>query len=243
MHNLALVVDEVLQRQRRADHLTTGAEVVELTARQGQYGHAELSQFRVVDERVGAQRTAELAIEVVLAIAAFLHQQLHSPIGEQPHADVGQVVVVALQLIQRLDAGFLQHLFQHVGRLAATDEDAVVRGTRGVEPQSVAHHVGLGNGLQLSRGPYVDVAADHHRVDALRSHRHQPFVERQLQVKQRLVNALPALPAEHGYGHEHLSLYGIAWQAPALSASMYEDAFLLRQPLLIKFTFPFSLFP
>ena len=65
VHNLALVADEVLNGERRRDHLATSAEVVELAARQGQDGDAQRAQLGVVDGRVGAQGAAELAVEVV----------------------------------------------------------------------------------------------------------------------------------------------------------------------------------
>ena len=65
VHYLALVVDYVLYGQHRRNHLAARAEMVELAAWQWQHGHAERAQLGVVDDGVGAERAAELAVEVV----------------------------------------------------------------------------------------------------------------------------------------------------------------------------------
>ena len=149
--------------------------------------------------------------------------------------------MLLLQLAQRLHRRFLQHLLQHGGGLSVTDEDAVILGRRGGQPQPVAHHVGLRHGLQRLGGADIDVAADHHRMDIAGGHSHQPLVERQLQVEQRLTEPLPPLPAEHRDRHQYLARYSIRWQSATLSAGMNEDALFLAKPLG-KFTLNSSLF-
>ena len=161
----------------------------------------------------------------------LLHQQLDGAVAEHPDADVGQVVVVLLQLVERLHRRLLEHLLQHGGCLAATDEDAVVLGHRGGQPETVADDVGIGHRLQGLGGTDEDIAADHHRVDIVGRHRHELTVEGQLQVEQRLVEPLAALPAEDGHGHQDLAADGIRRQPAALSAGMDEDAFVGRQPV------------
>ncbi len=60
VHDLALVVDNVLHGEGRADHLASGAVVVELSARQGDYGYLELAQFRIGYTGIGAQGASEV---------------------------------------------------------------------------------------------------------------------------------------------------------------------------------------
>ena len=66
VHDLTLVVHQILDGQRRGDHLARGAEVVELTTCQWHDGHTELPQLLVDDQRVCAQCASELGIQVVL---------------------------------------------------------------------------------------------------------------------------------------------------------------------------------
>ena len=68
---------------------------------------------------------------------------MHGPVAEQPHADVGEIEVVALQLLQSVGAGLLQHLLQHLWRVPVGDEHPMIAGHAGIEPQPVAHHIGL----------------------------------------------------------------------------------------------------
>ena len=139
--------------------------------------------------------------------------------------------MVALQLFQGLNRRLLEHLLQHRWRLTTADEDAVVGGRRSRQPQTVADDVGIRDRLQGLRGADEDITADHHGMDIVGSHRHQPTVEGQLQVEQRLVETLATLPTEYGHRHEYFSLHGIGRQPTALSAGMYKDALVLCQPL------------
>ena len=74
MHDLALIVHKVLQTHRRGNHLSRGAEVIELTTSQRQDGHRELTELRIVDRRLSAKATAELGIEVVFLKASRARQ-------------------------------------------------------------------------------------------------------------------------------------------------------------------------
>ena len=249
VHDVALVVDDILNSQRRGNHLARGSEMVELATRQRHDGYRQRLQLRVVDGRLSAQGAAEIGVQVIFADASPPsihrppHEQLHGTVAEQPDADVRQVEMVLLQFGQPLDAGLLQHLLQHAGRPAVADEDTMILGNGGVEPQAIAHHVGLGNLSYALGSTDIDVAADNHRCQTLRSLFHQSFVERQLQVEERLRQLLSTLPAEYGNRCQHLAADGIGRQALAASAGMQDDAFLLRQPVVkVCFTFPCSLF-
>ena len=243
VHDVALVVDHILDGHRRRDHLTRRAEVVERSSGQGYDGHGQLAQLRVVDGGMRTQRTTELGIEVVLlqerrspcgrnaGRSAALFQQLHGPVGEQPDADVGQVEMVLQQLRQLFRSRLLQHLLQHTGCPSVAHEDAVVPGDSGIEPQAVAHHVGIGYSIQPLCRTDVDIAADYHRGQPGGSLLHDALIERQLQVEQRLRKLLAALPPEHGYGGQYLAAGSIRRQPAALSAGMEDDAALALQPV------------
>ena len=64
--NLALVIDEVLNRQHRRNQLARSAEMIEFAARQGQNRHFQLRKFVVAEGRLGAEAASEFGIEVVL---------------------------------------------------------------------------------------------------------------------------------------------------------------------------------
>ena len=59
VHDVALVVDDVLNSYRRGNHLARSAEMIELATRQRNDRHAELLQFRIVNGGVRTQRTAK----------------------------------------------------------------------------------------------------------------------------------------------------------------------------------------
>ena len=53
VHDIALVVDNVLDSHCRGNHFARGAEMVELATLQGNDSHREFVQFWVVDSRMG----------------------------------------------------------------------------------------------------------------------------------------------------------------------------------------------
>ena len=107
----------------------------------------------------------------------------------------------------------------------------MVLGHRGIEPESVAHHISIGDGLQGLRSAHQNIATNHHGVDALRSHLHHLLVEGQLQTEQILRKTLTTLPTEHRYRGEYLARRGVRWQATTLSASVQKYALFAWQPL------------
>ena len=229
MHDLALIVYKVLQAQRRGNHLTRGAEVIELPTCQGQNGHFQGGYLIVGLRGVCAQGTAELRVEVVFFLTA-LYQQGNGLITEEPDTDIRQIEMILLKLSERLYRGFLEHLLQHRGRLAIADEHPVILRHRGIEPETIAHHIGIGNRLQGLGGPDEDIATDHHRMQALRRSSHHLLIQRQLHTHQVLREFLTPFPTEHRQRHQHLTRNGIAGQTLALSTSMDQDTFLLRKP-------------
>ena len=107
-----------------------------------------------------------------------VEQELHSFIGEQPDTDVCEVIMILLELRERLYGGLLEHLLHHRGGAAVADEHAVILCHRGIEPQSIAHHIRLWNRLERLCGTNEYIAADHHRMNIVRCHLHHLLVER-----------------------------------------------------------------
>ena len=66
------------------------------------------------------------------------------------------------QLSESLDRRFLQHVVELVGVVATRHEDAMVLGKRRIDPQTVAHHIGIWNVLQRSIGTDIYVATHNH---------------------------------------------------------------------------------
>ena len=191
MKYLPLVVDKVLYGERRRDDLTRCAKMIELSTRQRKDGNAELRELLIAEGGVGAKTASEVGVEVVGSDThplappcreeGLLHQQLDGAVAKQPHADIGEVEVVVKQFVECLDRRFLQHAFQHGWVFARRNKYSVILGNLGIEPQAVAHHVDIGNGLQRLRGTNEYVAAHHHRMQVVGSHRHDAFIERHLQ--------------------------------------------------------------
>ena len=245
---IALVFYQILYSHRRGYHVRPRAIVVELATRQGQYGHRQVGQSGVGARRILTQCATKVAIQVVVArqrckmsarCAALatigsgltlLHQALDSLVAEQPHPDVHQHQVRGHQFGLLCSCRLLQHKVELCGRLAVHQKHAMVRCLHGVGPQTIAHHVGLGNVLQSFGGAQQYIATHYQCVQRCRCLVHDVVVERQLQVEQRLVNALAACPPEHGYWGEHLAAWCVGRQSPALSASMQQHTFVLCQP-------------
>ena len=146
--------------------------------------------------------------------------------------------MVFLQLAQLLYRGLLQHALEYRRRTAVRDKHSMVFGDVRSQPQAVAHHIGLGNGLQRLGGAYQHVATHYHRMHILGGCLHHLLVEWHLQRQQVLRETLSALPAEHGNGGENLPRRSISRQTAALSASMQQDALLFPQPLAERLPFP-----
>ena len=143
---------------------------------------------------MGAQGTAELGVEVVFfdgelsrpGVLGAFHQQLDSAVAEQPDANIGQVEMVFQQFRQALSIRLLQHHLQHIRRTTVTDKNTVVLGNRGVEPQAIAHHIGIGDSANALCCADIHIATDYHGGQSLRGLRHHTLVEGQLQVEQGL---------------------------------------------------------
>ena len=178
MHDVALVVDNVLYGQRRGNHFTGGAKVVEFTTRQGDYGHRKTSQLVISHRWVGAKATSEFRVEVVLlegrgsnrrafyggsGYGAALHQQLDGTVGEKPDANIGEVEVVLEELGKPFDRWFLKHALQYIRCPSVADENPMVLGNRGIKPETIAHHIGIGNSAYALCGTDVHVTTDNHR--------------------------------------------------------------------------------
>ena len=209
VHYLTLVVDDVLHGQCRRYHLATRSIVIELAAGQWKNLHTQRAQFVVGNLRIRAQSAAKFAVQIVLydivAALGTFHQQFDSTVAEQPHTDVCKVEMVLKQIVKCLHRRLLKHTLEHRRRAAVGNKDTMVGGHRRVEPQAIAHHIGIRHGRQLLGGTYIDVATHYHSVDALGRKIHQTLVERQLQVEQCLAESLASFPAEHRYGREYLS--------------------------------------
>ena len=154
-------------------------------------------------------------------------EQCYCPVAQYPYSYVCKVKASLQQLTECLHRGLLQHFFQYRGRLPVAHEHSVVACHRGIEPQSVAHHIGLGNGGECSFGTDEHVAAHYHGVHIARHRCHQLLIQWQLQVEQGLRQALSALPSEHRHGCEHLSRGCVCRQSSALSAGVQQYAWLL----------------
>ena len=77
-------------------------------------------------------------------------------------------------------------------------------------------------------------------MDIVRGHGHHLLIQRQLHTHQVLRETLSPFPTEHGQWHQHLSRHRITGQTFTLSASMNQDTFFLREPLLKRLLPSFS---
>ena len=140
--------------------------------------------------------------------------------------------MVFQQLAQRLYGRLLHHALKHRRSVALGHEHPVILGYFGAKPQSVAHDIGLGDGLQGLSGTYIDVAANNHCVHVGRRLAHYLLVKRHLQRQQILRKALSALPSEHGNGCQHLARRCVGGQSAALSAGMKQQPAVGGEPLV-----------
>ena len=236
----ALVFHHVLERGRGADHLGSGAEMIEFAAREWENGHSEAAQFFIVGGGVRAEGATKLRIEIVgHAVAAFAErtaaQERNGAVAQQPDAQVHERQVGGGQLVLLFDARFLEHEVQTLGMVAVHEEHAVIARRSGIGPQAVAHHIGFGHRQEGLGGANIDVAAGHEGAQAVGSGSHDAFVERKLEREERLVEALAACPTKHGDGQQHLAAGRISRQAAALTAGVEEDALFARQPFVEVF--------
>ena len=89
VHNLALVVHDVLYGEHRREQLVRCAEMVELAARQRQYHGLQRVHSLVLNARLVAESAAELAVHVVVhhlvfryvgSVCRTLHEHLHGAV-------------------------------------------------------------------------------------------------------------------------------------------------------------------
>ena len=89
VHNLALVVHDVLYGEHRREQLVRCAEMVELAARQRQYHGLQRIHRLVLHARLVAESTAEFAVHVVVyhlvlgyvcSVCRTLHEHLHGAV-------------------------------------------------------------------------------------------------------------------------------------------------------------------
>ena len=241
VHNLPLVVLQILNTNHRGNHLTGGSEMIELTPSQGQDSHLQLMKSLVSEGGICSQSTAKLRIEVVFTDiiptgTTPIHQQTHRFVTEHPDTDIRQIEVFLLKFTQRLYRGLLQHLLQDRRRLTTTDKDTVVLRYRGIEPETIADNIRFGNGLQGLGGTDEDIATDHHRMDIVGSHRHHLLIKRQLQTQQVLRQPLAPFPTEYGDGRQYFSRRSIGRETTTLSTCMEQDALFLGQPSIYILT-------
>ena len=247
MHNLTLIVHEVLQAQRGGNHLTRRTEMIELTTSQREDGHLQRRHLFIGLRGVCAEGTAKLGIEVVFSqtciislTGAALRKKCYGLVAKKPHTNISQIEMVFLQFGERLHRRFLKHLLEHSGRTAIADEHAMILRHRGIEPETIAHHIGIGDGLQRLSGPDEYIATDHHRMQTFRSSSHHLLIKRQLNAHQILRKLLSPLPSEYGQGHQHLAADGIGRQTLALTSGMDQYALFFREPLLKRLLLSFS---
>ena len=232
VHNLALVVHNVLYGEHRREQLVRCAEMVELATWQRQYHGLQCVYRLVLHARLVAESAAELAVHVVVhhldrgyvrSVGRTLHEHFHGAVGENPYTDVGEVEVVGEQCGECLHRRLLKHTLQLGWLFARTDEHAVVLRYLRAEPQTVAYDVRiLGYRLQRFGGAYVHVAAHYHRVQTAWGDVHDALVERHLQRQQVLVQTLSAFPAEHWQRCKYLARWSVRRQSATLSAGVQE---------------------
>ena len=204
--------------------------MIELAVLQWQYRHLQLADLSICGGRILAEGLAKVAIEVVVQYLASLagtlaHEQVDGFVGKQPDAYVHKEQVAVHQLSQLLHRGLLKHEVEHLGRLPLGKEHTVVLGQGGVYPKSVAHHIGIGNLLQLACTD-INVARCYQSAETGRCGIHDALVQRQLQLQEVLAYALSALPTEYGNGGENLATGRIARQTTALASGMQQDTLL-----------------
>ena len=113
-------------------------------------------------------------------------EHLDGLVRQEPYADVGEVEMVFLQSVERVDRWLLQHTLERRGVFAGAHKHAMILGNLRSKPQAIAHHVGLGDGLQGLGGANIHVTAHNHRAKALGRTVHDALVERQLQLQEVL---------------------------------------------------------
>ena len=181
------------------------------------------------------QSATHFTIKVVIhALSLCIHrplaQQFHSTIRQQPNTDIHQCKVGGRKRIELFQTRFLEHKIQLRWIILRHHKHPVMRSLRGFSPESIANHVSFRHFLQRLRGSCVDISARHQRMQRSRSRRHDAFIEGNLQIQQRLIDALSSSPTKHRNGEHHLAARCISRQSSTLSTSVQQDAFLLSQP-------------
>ena len=234
VHDLTLIDNDILYIQRRGKQFAAGAIMIELTTRQRQDSYAQLIEFLVDNARIFTQCKTKLGIHIVeREFAIFVrtvHQEFYGTVAQQPDTDVHQEKMGFHQVAQFLDGRLLKHEVELVGIAAGGHEHTVVLCQVGIDPQTIAHDIGLGDVLQRFAGADIDIATGNQCMQFVRSLLHNPFVQRKLQGQQVLRQALSPRPTKDGYGCQDFSRRSITGQTTALTSGMQENTFLTRQP-------------
>ncbi len=127
------------------------------------------------------------------------------------------------KLLESVDRRLLEHEVKLVAAVATRGEHSVVGGKFGVDPHTVAHHIGLRHLHPRMVGPDKHIAARYQCGKSGRCVGEYLFIERQLEREQILVELLAPLPSKHRHRCENLSHRSICRQSPALSAGMDDD--------------------
>ena len=98
------------------------------------------------------------------------------------------------------------------------------------KPQAVAHHVGIGDGLQRLGAADIHIATHDHGMQVVWCTVQDTLVEGHLQGQQILRKLLSTLPSENGHGCEHLARRSIGGQPSALPSGMEQQFLVFGQP-------------
>ena len=238
------VEHQILQGGNGFNHLGAGPEMIKLRLGQGRDGAGEGVDGVIAHGGGFSQGQAEVGVKLVgggsAAVelrlgrvpAAAFHQHAKGAGAQEPHSGVHQAKIIFRQLPDFGGGWLLEEEGQFGGMAARGAENAEVAGAFRGEPHAQAEHVHLGKGRQLAREPQEDVAAGDHGGDTGRGVGQDALVIGQLQVEQRLVQALAARPADDGNGHEQFAGERIGGQAPALAAGMKNELAAGVQPVV-----------
>ena len=225
VHYLPLVVHEVLYPASRRYEFPACAVMVEFASGQRHYGYGQSVYIFVGNLGVFAQSFAEVRIKVVkhpfaVFVIAFVPQDRYSLVAQQPDAYVHEEEITFGQFVELLYAWFLQHEGQSVGRIPVGNEHAVPCGEGGIYPESVAHHVGMGDRGKFFCGSDIYVSACHECMYGVGGFFHYLLIQWYLQRQQVLSQLLSSFPTEYRYGGQYLARRGIGRQPSAFPAGM-----------------------
>ena len=209
MHNLSLVILQILNSNHRRNQFTGSTEMVKLTTGKRQYRNLQFSQLRVIHRGMGSQSQTKFTVEIVFLQSGIpgrpLHQQLHGTVREHPNSDICQIEMFVEQTAQCFHSRLLQHAFHLLWVLPRRYKNPMILGNLRTEPQTIADHIGIGYRLKGLSGTDIDIPAHNHRMQTFRGCLHHLLIERHLQGKQVLRKPLSPFPTEYGKGSQYLS--------------------------------------